>query len=125
MKNLLLALLAMFFVVTGYSLSTENENSKNASLDNSMEVEIACSEKLEVESCSHGYHRNLESDRIHQLSSSNDRPGWKDTKCGTCDKRCCVKCTADGDPGRCAETKFKNCRTCGHASNGHYAVSSK
>jgi hypothetical protein len=48
--------------------------------------------------------------------------GWYDLKCGYCGRRCCSPCTADGDPSRCAQTRFQNCSVCGHASSNHYAV---
>ena len=47
---------------------------------------------------------------------------WYAVKCGVCGRRCCSPCTADGDINRCAETRFRNCSTCGHASSRHYRV---
>lgn len=47
---------------------------------------------------------------------------WYAVKCGVCGNRCCSPCTADGDIGRCAQTRFRNCSRCGHSSSSHYRV---
>lgn len=55
-------------------------------------------------------------------AESSVKGSWYDTKCDVCGRRCCSPCTADGDPSRCAKTRFRNCSVCGHASSSHYRV---
>ncbi|MBA6155628.1 hypothetical protein H3Z83_03705 [Tenacibaculum sp. S7007] len=44
-----------------------------------------------------------------------------DTKCRTGNRVCCSNCTANGDPNRCAKTRFKKCSVCNHSRGNHYA----
>lgn len=61
--------------------------------------------------------------KVNLLTAEGVEAGsWYDVKCGDCGNRCCSPCTADGDIGRCAQTRFRNCAVCGHLSSNHYRV---
>ena len=62
-----------------------------------------------------------ETARLNLLAETSTAQKY-DTKCGVCSRRCCSPCLADGDISRCAQTRFKHCRVCGHFSSSHYAA---
>lgn len=64
----------------------------------------------------------LPSDEKIALLEEANLSTWSDVECGVCGKRCCSPCTAGGDISRCAQTRFRECSVCGHASSAHYRV---
>lgn len=64
--------------------------------------------------------KKQEQDEILNLNE-NTVESSRSTKCGQCGNICCPNCTADGDPNRCAKTRFSKCRICGCPSSSHYA----
>jgi len=47
---------------------------------------------------------------------------WHKTKCITDGRVCCSNCNSNGDPNRCAKTRFGNCSVCGHGKSSHYVT---
>ena len=61
--------------------------------------------------------------KVNLLSSDSvEFYTWYDVQCGVCGNRCCSPCTANGNIGSCAETRFRSCNRCGHPSASHRAV---
>lgn len=43
------------------------------------------------------------------------------TRCSIDGRICCKNCTSNGDPNRCAKTRFRKCSVCGHSKGSHRA----
>ncbi|MFY7670681.1 hypothetical protein ACOSP6_06290 [Tenacibaculum sp. MEBiC06402] len=56
-----------------------------------------------------------------KVSKEKAVDAWYNTKCRRDGRVCCSRCTANGDPNRCAKTRFSNCSVCGHSRGSHYA----
>ena len=60
--------------------------------------------------------------REKMLSASIAEDEIRDTYCPQCGSRCCIGCTAGGNPSSCSQTMFRECSKCGHPSAAHYGV---
>ncbi|MEQ9062785.1 MAG: hypothetical protein RIE58_01315 [Vicingaceae bacterium] len=122
MKSILLSFVIVIFSFNA-SAQVKLGEAKMATSKEAPAVEAKTVDLEEMQSIEMTDSQDYDQKAEHLKENNIEADAWKDLKCGNCQRRCCSPCTADGDRSRCAQTKFTNCRICGHASSGHYGVS--
>ncbi len=119
-SKFVLIAICSFFIFQNCNEKTKSDeltSEQIESIKNSEEFKTLSSSEKELVSM------DLQSaeDKEKSINQKSVDDVWYNTKCRTDGRVCCRNCTSNGDPNRCAKTRFRSCSVCGHGKSSHYA----